>query len=156
MLKYLLNILLLITVLAPASFANFFDVAHVSSTGMSVQRKRMDIIAENLANVDTIRTEEGTPYRRKYIVVAPGKGLKDNKAVKGVEIQKIAKDPSPFKKIYEPANPYADANGFVDIPNINTVKEMIDMMSASRAFEANIQAFNASKTMANRALSIGK
>ena len=118
-------------------WANFFDVAQVSSTGMAAQRTRMDLIAENIANIDTVVTEEGHPYRRQYAILAQGNynssmTFEGKQLLRGVKVSKIFKDSTPFKKVYEPANPYADANGFVDIPNINTVKEMIDMIKVHK------------------------
>ena len=141
--------------------ANFFDVAQISSSGMDAQRKKMDIIAENIANVDTVQTPERGAYRRKIVILGQGmtgawSALSTRFGSAGVRVVKTATDPTPFKKIYEPANPYADSNGYVEVPNINTVQEMVDMISSTRAYEANIQVFNASKSMAQRALSIGK
>jgi len=124
----------------------------------------MDTIAQNIANASVTRTANGTPYRRRVVVFetrddAPDfAGLlnKEYENVKGVEVTAILEDPSPFKRVYDPEHPDADPEGYVNLPNVDTTKEIIDMMSATRAYEANVTAFNASKSMALKALEIGR
>lgn len=133
---------------------------------MTAQRLRMDIIADNIANVETTRTAEGTPYRRKLAVFQEKQVtsfrelLKKNKgdatARDEVQVAGIVEDPTPFKMIYNPGHPDADAEGYVAMPNVDIVSEMVDMISASRAYEANITVLNTSKNMAMRALEIGR
>lgn len=143
-----------------------FSSFNVSASGMTAQRLRMDIIADNIANVETTRTAEGTPYRRKLAVFQEKQVtsfrelLKKNKgdatARDEVQVAGIVEDPTPFKMIYNPGHPDADAEGYVAMPNVDIVSEMVDMISASRAYEANITVLNTAKNMAMRALEIGR
>ncbi len=133
----------------------------IISTGLSAQRTKMDVIVSNLSNVNTTRTPEGGPYKRKIVVFAsePVAGnfntsLKD--ALQGVKVQDIVTDQQGIKAVYDPGNPDADENGFVSQPNVNVVSEMADMIMANRAYEACVTAFNASKNMALKTLDIGK
>jgi flagellar basal-body rod protein FlgC len=135
---------------------------------LSAQRLRLDTISNNIANVNTTRTAEGGPYRRLRVVFAPRqqqplfllplepKERAMAELSQGVHVTGISPDPSEPKMVYEPGHPDADAKGYVAMPNINIVNEMVDMMSASRAYEANVTALNASKSMAMKALEIGK
>lgn len=143
-----------------------FQSFNISATGMTAQRFRTDIIAENIANVNTTSTESGGPYRRK-IVTFQEKGVTPfsqylstsrNRAVgNGVKISKVSEDyETDFIMEYDPSNPDADENGYVSYPNVNTVTEMTNLIDATRAYEANATAFDASKNMALTGLSIGK
>ncbi|MFN7018700.1 MAG: flagellar basal body rod protein FlgC [Fimbriimonadales bacterium] len=126
----------------------------VSSSGLSAERLRMDLIADNLANANTTRTPEGQPYRRKVAVfqpIAPTPTMPG-----GVRVVQIVADNTPPRMVYEPGHPDADANGYVAYPNVDIVHEMVDLITASRAYEANIQAFNAAKNMFLRTLDIGR
>ncbi len=126
----------------------------VSSSGLSAERLRMDLIADNLANANTTRTPEGQPYRRKVAVfqpIAPTPTMPG-----GVRVVQIVADNTPPRLVYEPGHPDADANGYVAYPNVDIVHEMVDLITASRAYEANIQAFNAAKNMFLRTLDIGR
>ena len=143
-----------------------FQSFNISATGMTAQRFRTDIIAENIANVNTTSTESGGPYRRKIVTfqekdVTPFSqyfSYSKNSAVgNGVKVAKVTEDyETDFIKEYDPANPDADENGYVSYPNVNTVTEMTNLIDATRAYEANATAFEASKNMALTALSIGK
>lgn len=138
----------------------FFEASNILGNGLSVQRQIMDIIAENMANVNTLQTPEGGPYQRKIPVVGAREavGFPDilkSKMYDQVYLSNIVRDTAPPRMEYEPNHPLADENGYVYRPDINVSMEMIRMMSASRAYEANIAAFNASKMMANKALQIG-
>lgn len=137
----------------------------ISASALTAQRMRMDVISENIANANTTRTAAGTPYRRKVTVLQQGKGdpfssylqdAQNTAAGNGVQVAAIVEDMSDFKLDYDPANPDADANGYVQLPNVDEVKEMVDMMSATRSYEANVTALNATKSMAMKALEIGK
>ncbi|MFN4033730.1 MAG: flagellar basal body rod protein FlgC [Fimbriimonadales bacterium] len=126
----------------------------VSSSGLSAERLRMDLIADNLANANTTRAPDGQPYRRKVAVFQPI--TPTPRMPGGVQVAQIAADPTPPRLVYEPGHPDADANGYVAYPNVEIVHEMVDMITASRAYEANIQAFNAAKNMFLRTLDIGR
>lgn len=145
---------------------------NISASGMSAQRTRMDIIAQNVANVNTTRDENGKPYVRKTVVFAERSNANanfeafltaqktglpyKNQIGTGVKISSIAEDHvSAMKKVYDPSNPDADEEGYVTYPNVNTVTEMTNMIDASRAYEANVTAFNATKNMALKGLELG-
>ena len=143
-----------------------FQSFNISATGMTAQRFRTDIIAENIANVHTTSTESGGPYRRKIVTfqekdVTPFSeyfSYSKNRTIgNGVKISKVTEDyESDFIMEYDPSNPDADENGYVSYPNVNTVTEMTNLIDATRSYEANATAFEASKNMALTALSIGK
>jgi flagellar basal-body rod protein FlgC len=139
------------------------DLFSVSASGMEAQRFRMNIIASNLANVETTRTESGGAYRRKDIVfAAQGEGFGNflkkamDGAAPGVQIAGVIEDARPLKQVYEPAHPDADSNGYVAFPNINVAEEMVNMIAASRSYEANVAAFKATREMALQALDLGQ
>ncbi|GAB6109240.1 flagellar basal body rod protein FlgC [Fusibacter bizertensis] len=144
----------------------FFNSINVSASGLTAERLRMDLIAENIANSNVTRTASGTPYRRKVAVFRAQEAnsfeqllntASGNSSVgNGVEIAGIVEDQSDFKKEYNPTHPDADENGYVNLPNVEVVNEMINLIAASRAYEANITAVNTTKTMAMKALEIGK
>ncbi len=127
------------------------DAFDISASGLSAQRARLDIIAENIANVETTRTPGGGPYRRLQPVFASRAGRSG-----GVETVGIAVDPGDPRRVYQPGHPDADRDGFVAYPNVNIVEEMVDLVSATRSYEANAAAYNAAKTMAQRALDLGR
>ncbi len=145
---------------------------NVSASGMSAQRTRMDIISQNIANVNTTRDENGEVYRRQTVVFAEkndsnfdsilrsmqtGISRRPDPLGDGVKIAGIAEDHvTPMKMVYDPAHPDADADGYVTLPNINTVTEMTNLIDATRSFEANVTAFNATKNMALKCLEVGK
>ncbi len=148
------------------AFLSSFDI---SASGMSAQRLRMDIAAENIANIDTTRTESGGPYRRKDILfesygtgtfkeamrnASLGKGFSSRNA--GVRVSGIIEDDREMKRVYNPGHPDADEAGYVNLPNVDLLKETIDSMAATRSYEANVTALNAMKLMAQKALDIGK
>lgn len=143
----------------------FLDALRISGTGLSAQRMRMNVISRNLANVHTTRTDSGEPYRRKDLVFAAvpasntfGEILREESRApfQEVEVMGVIDDPRPFQLRYEPGHPDADPDGYVKYPNVDPMEEMINMISASRGYEANVTAVNASKRMAQRALEIGK
>ena len=143
---------------------SFLDSMSISASALTATRLRMDVIAENIANINTTRTEHGEPYRRKYVVFQERTGDREfaaffNRArttAGGVRVLEIGTDMREFKYDYNPGHPDADENGFVRMPNVEVVQEMVDMMSAFRAYEANITALNSFKDMAMRTLEIGK
>jgi len=142
---------------------NFLDSLAISATGLSAQRLRMNLISSNLANVNTTRTETGEPYRRKDLVFEAARSNGFQEALKeqlgrpghGVKVAAIIEDQKPFVEKYDPEHPDADENGYIRLPNVNIVEEMVNMISASRSFEANATAIRATKEMAGTALDIG-
>ncbi|GAC92053.1 flagellar basal body rod protein FlgC [Anoxybacillus flavithermus NBRC 109594] len=127
----------------------------------------MDVISANMANVDTTRAKmvdgKWQPYRRKMVVMQPNESFSSflNKAMNersagGVKVTKIVEDQTPFKLVYDPSHPDADENGYVQLPNVDPLKEMVDLMSATRSYEANVTVLNATKGMLMKALEIGK
>lgn len=141
-----------------------FDYLTISSTALTAEKTRIDIIAKNMANANTTRATGGLPYRRQvpifkeYGASSFEKMLnaKMKKSIlKGVKITKIVEDPSPYKTVFDPGHPDADEKGYVRMPNVDVVKEMVDMISAQRAYDSNITAINTVKAMMNRALDIG-
>ena len=143
-----------------------FQSFNISASGMTAQRFRTDIIAENIANVNTTSTESGGPYRRKIVTfqeknVTPFSQFfstsKNGAIGNGVKVTRVTEDyTSDFIKEYDPSNPDADENGYVSYPNVNTVTEMTNLIDSTRAYEANATAFEASKSMAQTGLSIGQ
>ncbi|MCX7969949.1 MAG: flagellar basal body rod protein FlgC [Negativicutes bacterium] len=142
-----------------------FTAINTAGSGMTAERLRLDTIADNLANVNTTRTPEGGPYRRKVAVFEARQGNEFERMLndrieggvgEGVRVVEIARDNSPPRLVYDPEHPDADEKGYVAMPNVNPVVEMTDMITASRAYEANAQVINAAKSMANTALTIGK
>lgn len=135
---------------------------------MTAQRMRLDVVSENIANMDTTRTQAGGAYRRKMVVLEAqpannfrrvlmnmaGRGRQGSGG--GVQVAEIVDDPSDLKAVYNPNHPDADAAGYVMMPNVDLIKETVDGMSATRSYEAQITAFNALKTMANKAMEIGR
>ncbi len=147
--------------------SNIYDSFNINSSGMTAQRFRMDIISENIANANTTRTSDGTPYVRKVVRFAE-KGTQtpfsrifndrlDQYSGRGVKVVQVQDDTWTQPNIvYDPSHPDADANGYVQYPNVNTVTEMTNLIDASRSYEANATAFNASKSLATRGLEMGK
>ena len=146
-----------------------FDALNVSASGLTAQRLRMDVASSNMANVDSTRGRllengEWEPYRRKMVVLGSGESsfksmynkAVDNGDLSGVKVNQIKNDETPFKSVYQPDHPDADEEGFVRLPNVDPLKEMVDLMSATRSYEANVTALNAAKGMYLKALEIGR
>ncbi|MDF2813913.1 MAG: flgC [Paenibacillus sp.] len=145
---------------------NGFDI---SSSALTAQRFRMDVISSNIANADTTRSKlvdgKWIPYQRKVITMETKQqmpfGEQLQAAMKrstgeGVRVSKITDDTAPFKQEYNPTHPDADENGYIQLPNVDILKEMVDMMSATRSYEANVTALNATKAMITKAMEIGR
>ena len=145
----------------------FLGSMNVVGSGLTAQQLRLDGISENITNQNTTRTEGGGPYRRKMVVFqakesqtpfqkalarARGERVSDG----GVEVTQIVEDPSDFKLVYDPTNPDANADGYVEMPNVDLVKEISDAMAASQAYSANVTAFNVLKQVTAKGLEIGK
>ncbi|MDD3693122.1 MAG: flagellar basal body rod protein FlgC [Oscillospiraceae bacterium] len=139
---------------------SFLSSLNIAGSALTAQRFRMDVVSQNIANADTTRTENGEPYSRKMVVMrerfSDMLDTQRNKVGQGVEISEVVEDDKSFKLVYEPDHPDADELGYVRYPNIDMVKEMMDMMSATRSYDANVTAVNAIKTMAMSALQIGR
>jgi flagellar basal-body rod protein FlgC len=149
---------------------SFFGALDISASGLSAERMRMDVTAENLANAQTTRTANGGPYRRKDVVLqtASGDGFAGalsaaagsmpgaprSQQAGGVQVVGIAEDQSAPRRIYDPGHPDADAQGYVSMPNVNPVTEMVDLISASRAYEANVTAMQTAKQMFTKTFDI--
>lgn len=133
----------------------------INASGLTAQRRRVEVASSNLANSQTTRTLEGGAYRRKDVIfqTAPfgaSLGAAIEGGTEGVEVSGIVDDPSPFDRRYEPGHPDADAEGYVSYPNINPMEEMANLMSAARSYDANIASISIVKAMINRTLEIGR
>lgn len=137
----------------------------ISASGLSAQRLRMDIISDNIANASTVRPSDEVPFQRRYPIFAAKQDGSFASALKrstenlgqGVRVMAIAQDNvTPGELVYQPEHPYADEQGYVHMPNVNIMREMVNMISASRAYEANVTALNATKSMIAKALEIGR
>lgn len=145
---------------------SIYDSFNINSSGMTAQRFRMDIISENIANANTTRTEDGSPYVRKVVRFREKGGQTpfsrilhdrlDQYSGRGVKVVQVQEDTwTQMNIVYDPAHPDADENGYVTYPNVNTVTEMTNLIDAQRSYEANATAFNASKNIATRGLELG-
>lgn len=136
---------------------------------LTAQRLRMDVISSNIANAETTRASvsngEAVPYKRKMVVLEPNKTsfgtmlqnqMRGSGSGDGVRVTEIREDQSPLKPVYDPSHPDANAEGYVFMPNVDIAKEMVDMISASRSYEANVTALNSTKAMISKALEIGR
>lgn len=141
----------------------------ISASALTAQRLRMDVISSNIANAETTRASMSNgvavPYKRKMVVLEPNKTsfstmlqnqMRGGGSGDGVRVSEIRDDQSPFKPVYDPTHPDANAEGYVFMPNVDIAKEMVDMISASRSYEANVTALNSTKAMISKALEIGK
>jgi flagellar basal-body rod protein FlgC len=149
---------------------SIFHSMNTTATALTAQRLRMDVISSNMANADSTRGKyvngEWEPYRRKSVVLQPKEGNfssflntamnKSNSAGNGVKVARIVEDQTPFKLVYAPEHPDANNEGYVQLPNVDPLREMVDLMSATRSYEANVTVFNASKNMLMKSLEIGK
>ncbi len=140
---------------------DLFNSMDIAADGLSVQRKRMDIIASNLANAETTQTKNGGPYRRQDVMVRSvdldskfNNELRDAVGSKSVTIARVVKDTKPPRIVYDPTHPDANPEGYVTYPNVNPVDEMVNMMTAQRSFEANMSIMRTLKQMANNAIAL--
>ena len=151
----------------------FLSSINIVGSGLTAQQLRLDVIAENVTNINTTRTENGTPYRRKMVAfeaqgdrnsfrmaMARSRGVAVGNAgfstSGGVRVTEIAEDPSDLKLVYDPSHPDANDAGYVELPNVDLVKEITDAMAATQAYSANVTAFNTLKSVVTKALEIGK
>lgn len=132
---------------------SLFNIFNVAGSGMAAQSQRLNVVASNLANADSTTSANGQPYRAKQVVFSatPIEG-----GGQGVKVTSVVEDNSPMKMIYDPKHPMADENGYVAMPNVDVVGEMVNMISASRAYQNNVDVMNTSKTLLLRTLNIGQ
>jgi flagellar basal-body rod protein FlgC len=145
---------------------SIFQPLSISGSALTAERVKLDVISANIANANTTRGEfvngKWVPYQRKMVELSTNQAssfegyLNQELNPNGVKVDKIVNDTSPFKAVYDPTNPDSNAQGYVMMPNVDVTKEMVDLMSASRSYEANVTAFNAGKSMLEKALDIGK
>lgn len=149
---------------------SMFGGIDAAASGLTAERLRMDVISNNIANVNSTRTEAGTPFKRRYVIFQPREKQSDNfakilagemvsrkaKPGDGVRALGIGVDNTQGRLVYDPGHPDANADGYVEMPNVDIVAEMVDMITASRAYEANVTTINAAKGMAQQALNISK
>jgi len=133
---------------------SLFNIFNVAGSAMSAQGQRLNAVASNIANADSTTSSTGQVYRAKQVVfaavpVGPGQSS-------GVKVQQVVEDQSPAKMVYDPKNPLADEKGYVAMPNVNVVEEMVNMISASRSYQNNVDTMNAAKTMLLKTLTLGQ
>jgi len=132
---------------------SLFNIFNVSGSAMSAQAQRLNTVASNLANADSATSATGEAYRAKQVVFEAVPLANGGTAVK---VQKVIEDPSPMKLVYDPKNPLADDKGYVTMPNVNTVDEMVNMLSASRSYQTNVETMNAAKSLLLKTLTLGQ
>jgi flagellar basal-body rod protein FlgC len=132
---------------------SLFNVFNVAGSAMSAQGQRLNTTASNLANADSATSATGQAYRAKQVVF---EAVPLDNANTGVKVSQVVEDSSPLKQVYDPKNPLADDKGYVSMPNVNVVDEMVNMMSASRAYQTNVETMNAAKTMLLKTLTLGQ
>ena len=131
-----------------------FGMLEVSASALKAQRERMDAIASNMANSRSTRSEDGGPYKKREVVFSTMPIESGKEELEGVQVSSVVKE-NAFQKVYDPSNPDAGKDGFVTMPDVNVIEEMVNMMSASRAYEASVSTFNISKAMLTKALELG-
>ncbi len=136
------------------SLTNVFNIA---GSGMTAQSLRLNVVASNLANADSVTSSNGQPYRARQVVFS-AKPIEGGPAAgaMGVKVDGVVEDPSPLKMVYDPKNPMADAKGFVAMPNVNVVEEVVNMISASRSYQNNVDVMNTAKSLMMKTLTIGQ
>jgi flagellar basal-body rod protein FlgC len=133
---------------------SLFSIFNVSGSAMSAQAQRLNVVASNLANADSATSANGSAYRAKQVVFEATPSPTQDAT--GVRVQQVVEDPSPMKLVYDPKHPLADDKGYVTMPNVNVVDEMVNMLSASRSYQTNVETMNAAKTMLLKTLTIGQ
>jgi flagellar basal-body rod protein FlgC len=132
---------------------SLFNIFNVSGSAMSAQAQRLNTVASNLANADSATSSTGEAYRAKQVVF---EAVPLESGGTSVRVQQVVEDASPGKQVYDPKHPLADAKGYVTMPNVNVVDEMVNMLSASRSYQTNVETMNAAKTMLMKTLTIGQ
>ncbi|MGO0121695.1 flagellar basal body rod protein FlgC [Desulfothermobacter acidiphilus] len=135
----------------------FLDPFRISGSGLTAERLRLDLVANNLANIDTTRAPGGGPYQRRFPLFAQVlEARREGLAGMGVRVVAVVGDPSPFRTVYDPHHPDADAQGYVRYPNVNVADEVVDMVGAARAYEANATVLETAKEMNRQAIELGR
>ncbi|QYF92010.1 flagellar basal body rod protein FlgC [Massilia sp. PAMC28688] len=132
---------------------SLFNIFNVSASAMSAQAQRLNTVASNLANADSATSASGQAYRAKQVVF---EAVQSQGGGTGVKVQQVIEDASPLKQVYDPKHPLADDKGYVAMPNVNVVDEMVNMLSASRSYQTNVETMNAAKTLLMKTLQIGQ
>lgn len=132
---------------------SLFNMFHVAGSALTAQSQRLNVVASNLANADSIAGPDGQPYRAKQVVFEAAPMPDD--AARGVRVRQVVEDAAPPRLVYDPRNPAANAEGYVAMPNVNVVEEMVNMISASRSYQTNAEVMNTAKTLLLRTLQIG-
>jgi flagellar basal-body rod protein FlgC len=140
---------------------DFLSALHISASGLAAERVRVNLASSNLANAESTRGPDGKPYQRldpvlQAVPFGDALAAASGSQPMGVAVAGVAKDPSPGRRVFDPSHPDADAQGFVTLPNVNPIHEIVNLMSASRAYDANASALETLKTMAQRALDIAR
>lgn len=140
--------------------STLFNAINASASALDVQRARMEVAVSNLANAESTRGPDGKPYRRREVVLETkevgGTSSAFSVQPQGVKVAGVVEDQTPFRQRYEPSHPDADANGFVSVPNVDVPEEMVDMLGAARAYQANLQAISLIRDTIQKALELGK
>lgn len=133
---------------------SLFNIFNVAGSAMSAQAQRLNVVSSNLANADSVTSSNGQPYKAKQVVFSavPVVGT----ASTGVKVNEVVEDATPAKLMYDPKHPLADEKGYVAMPNVNVVEEMVNMISASRSYQTNVETMNAAKTMLMKTLTLGQ
>ncbi|HEY3326478.1 MAG TPA: flagellar basal body rod protein FlgC [Novimethylophilus sp.] len=136
---------------------SLFNVFDIAGSAMTAQSMRLNVVASNMANADSVTGSDGQPYRAKQVVFqAKPLSAAMPKGASGVVVARVVNDPSPMKMVYDPKSPYANEQGYITMPNVNVVEEMTNMISASRSYQANVEMMNTAKSMIQRTLALGQ
>lgn len=133
---------------------SLFNVFSIASSAMTAQSQRLNVVASNLSNADSVTNSSGEPYRGRQVIFSTLKA--DANGASGVKVAGIVHDPSPMKKVFEPSHPLADKDGYIIKPNVNIVDEMVNMMSASRSYQNNVDMMNTTKSLLQKTLTIAQ
>jgi flagellar basal-body rod protein FlgC len=133
---------------------SLFKIFDVSGSAMSAQAQRLNVVSSNLANADSVTSSNGQAYKAKQVIFSAMQT--NDPASTGVKVTQVVEDPNPPKLMYDPKHPLADEKGYVSMPNVNVVEEMVNMISASRSYQTNVETMNAAKAMLLKTLSIGQ
>jgi flagellar basal-body rod protein FlgC len=133
---------------------SLFNVFDVSASAVSAQSQRLNVVASNLANAESIAGPDGQPYKARQVVFQT-QALGSDPAAAGVRVAQVVQDNTPARRIHDPSNPLADADGMVTMPNVNPVEEMVNMISASRSYQTNVDVMNTAKSLLEKALQLG-
>ena len=133
---------------------SLFNIFNVAGSGMSAQSQRLNVVASNIANADSVTSSTGQAYRAKQVIFSATPVAGSD--AKGVTVERVVEDASPAKMVYDPKHPLADDKGYVAMPNVNVVEEMVNMISASRSYQTNVDTMNAAKTLLMKTLTLGQ